>query len=175
MSKPDRLHQINLGYSPEEDRMLLRINTTGKTEYRLWLTRRYVRLLWNLLTKSVERLPDVRAQAAPETRQAVKSFQREEARQAADYSKDYEDSETKRPLGEAASLLTGVRATPGAKGTQLTLQTKDGRAINLTLEKKLLYSLCDLLISSTTQAKWDLNLKVDEVPVAEAEQDGPVH
>ncbi len=175
MPETDRLHQINIGYSLEEDRMLLRVNTTGKTEYRLWMTRRYVRLLWNLLTKSVESLPDVSAQAAPETRKAVKSFQREEARQAADYSKDFEDSEAKRPLGESASLLTGVRANPGPKGTQLTLQTKDKRAINLSLEKKLLYSLCDLLISSTTQAKWDLNLNVDETPAAEPEQDGPVH
>ena len=64
MSEPDRLHQINLGYSPEEDRILLRINTTGKTEYRLWMTRRYVKILWKLLTKSVESLPGVQAQAA---------------------------------------------------------------------------------------------------------------
>ncbi|MBR46563.1 MAG: hypothetical protein CMM31_08825 [Rhodospirillaceae bacterium] len=67
----------------------MRINTTGKTEYRLWMRRRYVRLLWKMLTKSVESLPNVVAQAAPESREAVKSFQREEARQAADYSKDY--------------------------------------------------------------------------------------
>lgn len=175
MSEPDRLHQINLGYSPEEDRILLRINTTGKTEYRLWMTQRYVKILWKLLTKSVESLPDVQAQAAPETRQAVKSFQREEARQTANFSKNFEDKDAKRPLGEKASLLTGIRTSPGGKGTQLTLQTKDGRAINLSLEKKLLYSLCDLLISSTTQAEWGLNLKVDDVPAAEPEQDGPVH
>ena len=175
MPQPDRLHQINLGFSPEEDRLLLRISTTEKTEYRLWLTRRYVKLLWKLLMNSVESLPDVRAQAAPETREAVKSFQREEARQSANYSKKFESSGAKRPLGDAAVLLTGVRASPGRKGTQLTLQTKEGRAINLSLEKKLLYSLCDLLISSTDQAEWDLDLKVEEaVPVA-PEQDGPVH
>ncbi len=86
MPEQDKLHQINLGFSPEEDRLLLRINTTGKTEYRLWMTRRYVKLLWKLLTKSVDSLPDVKAQAAPETREAVKSFQRVEARQAANYS-----------------------------------------------------------------------------------------
>jgi hypothetical protein len=177
MPEADRLHQINLGYSPEEDRLLLRINTTGKTEYRLWLTRRYVKLLWKMLTKSVDRLPDVQAQAAPETRAAVKSFQREEARQAANYSKKFEDSEAKRPLGEAAVLLTGVRVSPGGKGTQLTLQAKNGPAINLSLEKKLLYSLCDLLISSTKQAEWNLDLNVDEdaPAAAEPEQDAPVH
>ncbi|MDA0228883.1 MAG: hypothetical protein O3B21_01715 [Proteobacteria bacterium] len=174
----DKLHQINLGFSPEEDRLLLRINTTGKTEYRLWLTRRYVKLLWKLLTKSVESLPDVRAQSAPETRAAVKSFQRQEARQAADYSKNYEDGEAKRPLGEGAALLVGVRAGPGKGGTQLTLQTKDGRAINLSLEPKLLYSLLDLLISSTTQAEWNLNLRAEDAAAAAAaapDPDRPIH
>ncbi len=178
MPEQDKLHQINLGFSAEEDRLLLRINTTGNTEYRLWLTRRYVKLLWNLLTKSVESLPDISAQAAPEARAAVKSFQRQEARQAADYSKNYEDSEAKRPLGEAAALLVGMRAAPGENGTQLTLQTKDGRAINLSLERKLLYSLLDLLISSTKQAEWNLDLKAEDAAAAAAaapDPDVPVH
>ncbi len=176
MPEQDKLHQINLGYSPEEDRLLLRINTTGKTEYRLWMTRRYVKLLWKLLTKSVESLPDVKAQAAPETREAVKSFQRQEARQSADYSKKYEDKEAKRPLGDKASLLADVRAGPGKNGTQLTLQTKDGRAINLSLERKLLYSLLDPLLSSTKQAEWNLDLKSEDAAATAApEPDGPVH
>ena len=178
MPQQDRLHQINLGFSPEEDRLLLRINTTGQTEYCLWLTRRYVKLLWKLLTQSVERLPEVSAQSAPEARAAVKSFQRQEARQVADYSKSYDDGQATRPLGEVAALLVGVRAGPGKNGTQLILQTKDGRAINLSLELKLLYSLLDLLVSSTKQAEWNLNLKVEDAAVAAAvapDPDEPVH
>lgn len=178
MPEQDKLHQINLGFSPEEDRLLLRINTTGKTEYCLWLTRRYVKLLWKLLTNSVESLPDVSAQSAPEARTAVKSFQRQEARQAADYSKNSEDGQAKHPLGEAAALLVGVRAGPGKNGTQLILQTKDGHAINLSLELKLLYSLLDLLISSTKQAEWNLDFRAEDVAVAVAaapDPDGPVH
>ena len=176
MSKQDKLHQINIGFSPEEDRLLLRTNTTGKTEYRLWMRRRYVRLLWKMLTKSVESLPNVVAQATPESREAEKSFQREEARQAADYSKDYENKAAKRPLGENAALLTGMRTTASESGTQLVLQTKDGRSINRRLERKLLYSLLDLLTSSTKKAEWNLDLSVAESPLAAApEQDGPVH
>jgi len=178
MPQQDRLHQINLGFSPEEDRLLLRINTTGQTEYCLWLTRRYVKLLWKLLTQSVERLPEVSAQSAPEARAAVKSFQRQEARQVADYSKSYDDGQATRPLGEVAALLVGVRAGPGKNGTQLILQTKDGRAINLSLELKLLYSLLDLLVSSTKQAEWNLNLRAEDAAVAAAvapNPDEPVH
>ncbi len=178
MPQQDKLHQINLSFSPEEDRLLLRINTIGKTEYCLWLTRRYVKLLWKLLTKSVESLPEVSAQSAPEARAAVKSFQRQEARQAADYSKNYDDGQAKRPLGEAAALLVGVRAEPGKDSTQLILQTKDGRAINLSLELKLLYSLLDLLVSSTKQAEWNLDLRAEDAAVAATaapDSDEPVH
>ena len=178
MPQQDKLHQINLGFSPEEDRLLLRINTIGKTEYCLWLTRRYVKLLWKLLTKSVESLPEVSAQSAPEARAAVKSFQRQEARQVADYSKNYDDGQAKRPLGEAAALLVGVRAEPGKNSTQLILQTKDGRAINLSLELKLLYSLLDLLVSSTKQAEWNLDLRAEDAAVAATaapDSDEPVH
>jgi len=178
MPQQDKLHQINLGFSPEEDRLLLRISTIGKTEYCLWLTRRYVKLLWKLLTKSVESLPEVSAQSAPEARAAVKSFQRQEARQAADYSKNYDDGQAKRPLGETAVLLVGVRAEPGKNGTQLILQTKDGRAINLSLELKLLYSLLDLLVSSTKQAEWNLDLRAEDAAVAATaapDPDEPVH
>ncbi len=42
----NQLHQLTVKYVPTEDRLLLRIGTTAKTEYRLWLTRRFVAALW---------------------------------------------------------------------------------------------------------------------------------
>tara|TARA_B100000029_G_scaffold258722_1_gene255344 strand:- start:101 stop:310 length:210 start_codon:yes stop_codon:yes gene_type:complete len=69
-----------------------------------------------------------------------------------------------------------MRTTASESGTQLVLQTKDGRSINRRLERKLLYSLLDLLTSSTKKAEWNLDLSVAESPAAAApEQDGPVH
>ena len=44
-----RLHQMTVKYLPTEDRMLLRIATSEKTEYRLWLTRRFIGILWPAL------------------------------------------------------------------------------------------------------------------------------
>lgn len=48
MSK-NQLHQVNASYIPEQDRLLLKINTTGQTEFRFWITRRYLALLWQVL------------------------------------------------------------------------------------------------------------------------------
>ena len=34
----DKLHQMNVTYIPKEDRLLLKISTTQKDEFRIWLT-----------------------------------------------------------------------------------------------------------------------------------------
>ena len=78
---------------------MLSINTTGKAECSLWITQHYIRFLRNLATKSVKSLQDAQAQAAPETSQARKSFQREEARQTANFSINIEDKDAKCLLG----------------------------------------------------------------------------
>ncbi len=54
---PSALHQITMSYAPEEDRLLLRISTADKTEYQLWLTRRFVGVLWTALMKRKEKQP----------------------------------------------------------------------------------------------------------------------
>ena len=53
-SAADQLFQINVSYVPGEDRLLLRVSTTGGDEYRVWLTRRFVSLLMGLLQKEME-------------------------------------------------------------------------------------------------------------------------
>ena len=53
MSAP--LHQLTLTFDPIEDRMLLRIGTAKNTEYHLWLTRRFIKVLWEALMKILDR------------------------------------------------------------------------------------------------------------------------
>ena len=46
-----RIHQLNLKYVPEQDRLLLRINTKTGEELRLWLSRRLTLGVLPLLRK----------------------------------------------------------------------------------------------------------------------------
>jgi hypothetical protein len=50
-TKMSGLRQININFDPVEDRLLLRI-TAGDPgnidEFRIWLTRRLIQILWNL-------------------------------------------------------------------------------------------------------------------------------
>ncbi|MEP1028816.1 MAG: hypothetical protein ABJI62_03900, partial [Alphaproteobacteria bacterium] len=54
-----RLHQMTVTYVPTEDRMMLRIATSEKTEYRLWLTRRFIAAMWPALGGQLAQTADL--------------------------------------------------------------------------------------------------------------------
>ena len=95
------LHQFNLEYNAEQDRLLFRMSTRDGTEIRLWFTRRFVKRLYELLAKLLERDPNVAAQTDPVARKSVVAFQRDSAITQSDFSKEFEEKSTPAlPLGE---------------------------------------------------------------------------
>jgi hypothetical protein len=87
----DSLHQINLRFAPEQDRLILRMRTVAGEEVSLALTRRFVRGLWPALLEALGRDPKVTAHAPTAgARQAVMAFRHESAVRAADFSKPYQ-------------------------------------------------------------------------------------
>ena len=65
-----RLHQLKIDFDAEQDRMLMLIAASEQIEVRMWLTRRFVKLLWPLLVKLAEEAsPRIRTQPNPEARQ----------------------------------------------------------------------------------------------------------
>jgi hypothetical protein len=70
----DSLHQMTAEYVPAQDRILFRVNTQDKLEYRVWLTRRLVRNLWGVAVKSFEAKPEVTEQPRPQVKQAMMSM-----------------------------------------------------------------------------------------------------
>ena len=73
------LEQIRIDFSPEQDRLLMRIASSDRSEVLLWFTRRCVRLLWPLLVKMTQSVPHIAQQALPEARDALLGMQREQA------------------------------------------------------------------------------------------------
>src|SRR5438105_10360177 len=86
-----RLHQLKVDYDAEQDRLLMQVATSESIEVRLWLTRRFVKLLWPLLVKLAEEAsPRIRTQANPEARKALLGLEHEHAVSKADFSKPYD-------------------------------------------------------------------------------------
>lgn len=162
------LHQMTMSFSAEDDRLLLRMSTTDKTEFRFWLTRRFVRVLWGALIKTIENKPDIKRAIQPAARRAVMALEHQQAVGKSDFSRAHEAGHQDVTKGTGPLLVIGGSVTP-AKGksglTMLNLQTRGGPEVKLGLNNNLLHALCRLLIDTTTHAGWDLGLTVGDAAV----------
>ena len=156
-----RLHQIQIQFDAQQDRGLLRIRTSTDDEFRFWLTRRFVKLLWGILIRMVESDTQVKSQASPDAKQAVLAFRHEQAVNETDFGTRYRSEDTRRPLGDAPLLLAKAQLKNINDGKKtLALAPMEGPAVELVLDDKLVHSLCELLVEIARNAEWDLNLQM---------------
>jgi hypothetical protein len=97
------INQLQMSYSPEEDRVLLRLNTTSAEEFRFWLARRYCQLMVQALNAHRAADPDVSNQVSPVARKAVETFKQEAADSGGNFKDEFKPSDTF-PLGESPVL-----------------------------------------------------------------------
>jgi hypothetical protein len=179
-----QIHQMSVTYLPEQDRILMRINTTDGEEMRMWLTRRLMVGLWPLLTKvltehllKLESAGASLAGANPELKKMLADFRKEEFLQHADFDTPYKEGQARLPLGEEPLLVTDVDATPLASGPlRLNFNERPAngdskpRSFQMEMQPKLMQGLMHLLDQALLQSQW----RESFVPALAAEpaQDG---
>jgi hypothetical protein len=167
--KTMQIHQMSVTYLPEQDRILMRINTTEGEEMRMWLTRRLMVGLWPLLTKlltdhllKLESAGASLAGANPELKKMLADFRKEEFLQHADFDTPYQEGQQRPPLGEEPLLVTDVEATPLASGP-LRLDFNERppsggegkpRSFQMEMQPKLMQGLMHLLDQAMLQSQW---------------------
>lgn len=162
------LHQITMSHSAEEDRLLLRISTLDKAEFRFWLTRRFVNVLWPALIAIIEKEnPAAKKNLMPAAKKAVVAMEHQEAVAATDFTRGHDEGNkdlTPGPGGNRGPLLVIGGSVHSAKSgaTELILKTENKAEIKVSLNKELLHALCKLLIEVTMKAGWDLGLSVGD-------------
>lgn len=156
---PPRLEQFNAAYEALQDRILMRIRTSDGAEYRFWITRRFLSLLWPLLMKMADSF-SARKSADPLTRSTLAELAHGEAVGQADFASQYQEG-TLFPLGPDPVLLARISLKPLVGDTQtLVLLPQEGQGINLDLDEKLVHILARLLQQAATAAEWALKLEV---------------
>ena len=167
-----KLHQLKVDYNAEEDRLLMLIATSDGVELRMWLTRRFVKLLWPLLVKLAEEAsPRIRTQANPEARKALLGIEHQQAVQKADFSKAYEPKPRSMPLGEEPLLLGRIQTGHDRKGQPVVaLHPAEGQGVTLTFDSVLLHSVCRLLQAAVKNSGWDMELKLPGAEPQPAEE-----
>ena len=161
------INQIQMSFSPTEDRILLRMNTMDSTSFQFWLTRRYVKLLWPVLLTMLTKDEQITSQQSDQAKQEVLSFQHQEAAQNMDYSKEYQAETQQQPLGTEAILLGKIAANQREDGTQiLSMHPENGQGIELALNQILLHSICKLLQDTVAKTDWDIDLSRSLIPAS---------
>jgi hypothetical protein len=163
------IHQMSVTYLPEQDRILMRVNTTDGEEMRLWLTRRLLVGLWPLLSKMLTdhllKLDSAGAAldtADDELKRMLADFRKEEFLRHADFDTPYvEASQTQLPLGAEPLLVTDVDATPLPAGPlRLAFNERPAsgdtapRSFQMEMEPKLMQGLMHLLEQALMQSGW---------------------
>jgi hypothetical protein len=157
-----RLHQLKVEFDAEEDRLLMHVSTASSEEALLWITRRCVVRLWELLIGYVQSNPQIAARAAdPVTQRTLMEFEHEKALSQATFSKAYEDVQRAHPLGDAPLLVSRLQRRPADDGRMvLGLLPAEGQGIFLTLDTTLLHGLMKLLQRAVEKAEWGFTLNL---------------
>ena len=158
------MHQMQLSYISTEDRLLFRVNTSARQEFRFWMTRRYTGLLWSALAKVIEESGETPQDAAPQpvpdplSKSAEKELKHQELVSQSDFQTGYEES-TYLPLGDAPVLLFSIGIKPSPEGqAMLCMHPENGQGIEMVLNEQIVHSLCKLITDTTSKAGWNLNL-----------------
>lgn len=170
-----KIHQLQLAFDAAEDRVLFRLSTTSHDEFRVYLTRRFVRLLWPHLQRSLENKVAIKA-PAPETRREVLAFEQDKAIRETDFSKPFAEAAAEAPhnfpLGDKPFVAThGQVRTEAAGSYKLILNPAKGQGVEIGLDDRLMHSFCRLLESAVRGAEWDLVLGGAPPPALPREDD----
>lgn len=151
-----QIHQINCQYLPEEDRLLLRINTTEKLEHQYLITRRYLKLILKAFNDYFKSFESARQPTArPEVQKAISEFEHQRALQTAELEKPFEEQ----PKANVAELLYSLQVDI-KKGKNITLKlfTKNKEGIELAMPNEMAHSFFHLLSQTVVIAEWDMDL-----------------
>ncbi len=160
MSTPTRLEQFNASYEPAQDRIVLRFRTSDDAEFRFWITRRFLSLLWPILMKMADEFCALKAPADPLARSAIAEMAHGNALGQADFKSTYTEGSTF-PLGAEPVLLAKISLKPiRGEVRTLVLLPQAGQGINLDLDEKLVHILARLLQQTATAAEWGLKLDI---------------
>jgi len=170
------LHQLTMTYTPEQDRVLLRIGTSENTEYQLWLTRRFVKVMWGALVQTVGMDPEIKKDLTPDVRDAVIAMDHQEQVQSSDFAQSHAEENVNLTSNTGPLLVVGGNVKPvNGNLTRINFKTSNGMGIEFGLNKQLLHALCHMMITSAQKAEWDLDLTIGDPQVMVPQNASQVH
>ena len=145
------IKQLNGGYVPAEDRILLRVSTDEDEEFRFWLTRPITSHL--LAANRTIAARAIAQKFPPQVAQTVTEFEQQAVAQQTKLDDQFVPGATF-PLGEAPALVVKFNLTPVENGVSLDLVMPNGVNVNLRFAHQLAQQVGVLLDRLQNDAKW---------------------
>ena len=168
------LNQLNAAYDPLQDRILFSMSSQDGSEFRFWITRRYLQLLWTILGRiagefAANRAPDLLA------RDAAAELAHHQANQQSDFKSAWQGG-TQHPLGDQPVLLAKITVKKlDANRSALSLLPNEGPGADLGLDERITHVVASLLQRAAIQAEWKLDLAALVPPVSPAAASTRLH
>ncbi len=169
-----RLHQLNLKFDAEQDRLLLRINTSTQLELRLWLTRRLtvgvLPLIRKLVSDQVAKAEALDTASGnpltvndPKIREFLSEIKKDTILKTSDFSTPFKEQAN--PAANAAPvddavLVSEMALTPLANGhmkikfTGKPIASSQMRNVQIDLDDRLMHGFLHLLEKSYATSEW---------------------
>jgi hypothetical protein len=173
------LHQIQLSYQIEEDRVLLRVSFKNDKEdlleIRAWLTRRFIRRLWSGMLDAMKTQVALARPAAAHASAEIVGMGHgasvSEIREAGGFDALFEGAAEEFPLGEAAILITTAHFSVDAdQPVRINFISMEGGSFEVVFTEIMLHGFCSLLQDAIKRAEWDMELIL---PGSAADPPGP--
>lgn len=147
-----QIRQLQVANDSVQDRFIVRIGTEANEEYRIWITRRFLREIWPHLSNMLNghlgamALPDPAADTA----------------EPIAFEQPFIDDNPSYPLGATPLLASeAVLEASGEGMAHLILREGRERRFSLDINGEVLHALCAMLRAANEQAGWDLSLDYD--------------
>lgn len=167
-----KINQVNFSYSALEDRLLFRLNTLDKVEFRMWLTRiMSIRLLGLLREVAKAGLGVERPGVGQATLQTIEEFRREAALARADYEKSFSSEAETFPLGTQAVLVADIILDSSGTAPMVTFRLATGQEVNMSIDHDLGIAISKLLSNVMDGLDWR-GAMTKELPIASVNNAG---
>lgn len=165
------IHQLSVHHDERQDRLMLRLNTQDRQEFRFWLTRRMTQRFLAAVEQSAARLeaaqPGVAATDST-SQQILTELKRDAFLQKADFATPFDTQASLRPLGEQPMLITDAHITMKARGAlEISFEDKSDpqqvKSCQLHLQVNLVHGMVHLVQQAADKAQWGLSATPTEI------------
>lgn len=163
------LHQIQVTYQPEEDRILLRVSFRAEDgsleEIRSWLTRRLVKSLWPGIVRSLDSQVKLNQPQAAHASAEILSMEYQasvtEIKASGNFDIPFEAAAENYPLGETPLLVSATRfqLNPN-EPLRIGFTGMSGESFEVCFTQTAMHGFCKLLQEAVKTAEWDLQLHI---------------